>query len=172
MDATYSIRPARRRELVALPEIERLAATLFAPFDLADLFARDVASVELLDECRQAGRLWVAAGEDDLPVGFAIASELDGNAHLDGINVHPDHGRRRIGTSLVEVVCGWARSAGYDAMTLSTMRDVPWNASFYEKLGFRIIHENEMTEALREVLRAEARAGMPVRDRVLMRRDL
>ena len=172
MDPAYSIRPARRRELAALPEIERLAAALFGPFNLAELFARDVISVELLQEHQRMGQVWVAAGDDDLPVGFAIVSELGGNAHLDGLNVHPDHGRRGVGTSLVKAVCAWAWSASYHAITLSTMRNVPWNAPFYEKLGFQVIRDNEITETLLELVRVERQAGMPVSDRVLMRLDM
>lgn len=172
MDPGYSIRLARRRELAALPEIERLAAVLFAPFDLAELFARDLTPVELLAERQQTRQVWVAAGDDDLPVGFAIVSELGGNAHLDGLNVHPDHGRRGLGTALVKAVCAWARSADYHAVTLSTMRNVPWNAPFYEKLGFQVIRDNEITEPLRALLRVEMQAGLPVSDRVLMRLDL
>jgi ribosomal protein S18 acetylase RimI-like enzyme len=99
-------------------------------------------------------------------------SELDGNAHLDGLNVHPDHGRRGVGTALVKAVCAWASSADYRAITLSTMREVPWNAPFYEKLGFRIIRDSDITETLREVVRIERQAGMPVSDRVLMRLDV
>ena len=40
------------------------------------------------------------------------------------------------------------------------------------KLGFRILVERELTEALRELLESEARLGLPMRNRVLMRRAL
>jgi len=56
--------------------------------------------------------------------------------------------------------------------TLSTLRDVPWNAPFYGKLGFRILVERELTQTLRELLESEARLGLPMKNRVLMRREL
>ena len=155
-----------------MPEIERLAAERFASFGLADVFARIVTPIPLLRERARAGQVWVAAGDDDRPVGFAVVSSLDGNAHLDELDVHPDHGRRGIGTALVETACEWARSAGYCAITLSTLRNVPWNAPLYAKLGFRILADKELTQALRQLLESEASLGLPMKDRVLMRRDL
>ena len=172
MEPGYEIRRARLGELAALPEIERLAAERFAGFGLAEVFSRIVTPVELLRERARAGQVWVATGDNDLPVGFAVVSTLDGNAHLDELDVHPDHGRRGIGAALVQTACAWAGSAGYRAITLSTLRDVPWNAPFYVKLGFRILAETELTQALRQLLESEARLGLPMKGRVLMRRDL
>ena len=172
MEPGYRIRHARRSELGALPGIERLAAERFADFGLVEVLSRIVTPVRLLRERERAGQVWVAAGDDDQPIGFAVVSALDGNAHLDEVDVHPDHGRRGIGAALVETACAWARSAGYHAITLSTLRDVPWNAPFYVKLGFTILAERELTQALRELLESEARLGLPTEGRVLMRRDL
>lgn len=172
MECEYRIRLSRTDELATLPEIERLAAERFACFGLAEVFSQIVTPLELLREREKAGQVWVAAGDDDRPVGFAVVSILDGNAHLDELDVLPDHGRRGLGTALVETVCTWAQSVGYRAITLSTLRDVPFNAPFYAKLGFRILAENELTPALRELLDYEARLGLPMQNRVLMRRDL
>ena len=171
MEPTYRIRRAQPGELAALPEIERLAAERFASFGLAEVFSRIVTPIELLHERSPAGQVWVAASDDDGRVGFAVVSTLDGNAHLDELDVHPDHGRRGIGAALVETACAWAQSSGYHAITLSTLRNVPWNAPFYVKCGFRILAEWELTAAIRQLLESEARFGLPMKDRVLMRRD-
>ena len=172
MEPGYRIRPARQSELAALPEIERLAAERFEDFGLAEVFSRIVTSLELLRARARAGQVWVAAGDDDRPIGFAVGATLDGDAHLDELDVHPKHGRRGIGTALVETACAWARSAGYRAITLSTLRQVPWNAPFYVKLGFTILAETELTQTQRELLNYEARLGLPMNGRVLMRRGL
>ena len=168
----YQIRHARVDELGALPEIERLAAGRFASFGLEEVFSRIVTPLELLRERQRAGQVWVAADDADRPVGFVVVSILDDNAHLDELDVLPDHGRRGIGTALVDTACASARLAGYHAITLSTLRDIPWNAPFYAKLGFRILAENELTQPLRDLLDSEARLGLPMENRVLMRRDL
>lgn len=72
-------------------------------------------------------------------MGFACVDVLDGAAHLWQLSVHPSAARRGIGTALVEGVCDWARSHGYPAVTLTTFRDVPWNAPFYSRLGFDVL---------------------------------
>lgn len=172
MEPGYRIRHARQGELAALPEIERLAAERFAAFGLAEVFSRIVTPVGLLRERARGGQVWVAVGDDDHPIGFAVVSALDDHAHLDEVDVHPDHGRRGIGTALVETACEWARSAGKRAITLSTLRNVPWNAPFYAKLGFSTLGKTELTGPLRQLLESEASLGLPMKDRVLMRRHL
>jgi GNAT superfamily N-acetyltransferase len=172
MDPFYCIRQARRQELPALTQIERDAAIRFKPFGLAELFAVIVTPPEILEEAHAAGHVWVVVGEDDVPVGFAVASVIDGVAHLDELDVHPSHGRRGLGTALVETVCQWASAAGFPAMTLSTLRDIPWNAPFYERLGFRILAPEELTPGLQGLVEMETDYGLPTQGRVIMRREL
>ncbi|WP_122818169.1 GNAT family N-acetyltransferase [Nocardioides pantholopis] len=88
----------------------------------------------------QPGFLLVAG---DPPVGFAHVLEIDGAAHLEQLAVHPDHGRQGIGAALVRAAMEEARWAGFDRMSLSTYRDVPWNGPFYERLGFVAVADPE-----------------------------
>jgi GNAT superfamily N-acetyltransferase len=168
----YQIRLARHDDLSALPEIERQANTLFAPYDLAEQLSNVLTPIEALCEGVQANRLWVAAGETDRPAGFALASIVGDNAHLDELDVHPAHGQRGLGTALVEVVCDWARVSGYRAITLTTLRHIPWNAPWYQRLGFCVLEDDELSPALRELLREEIQRGLPADQRVAMRREL
>ena len=100
------------------------------------------------------------------------AHEIGDNAHLDELDVHPAHGQRGLGTALVEAVCDWAKASGYRAITLTTLRHIPWNARWYERLGFRVLEEHELSAALRELLREEIQRGLPAEQRVAMRREL
>ena len=68
----------------------------------------------------------------------------------------------------VRVLLDWAQQAGLPAVTLSTFRDVPWNAPFYRKLGFVELPETEYGAGLQEIRQAEASLGLPMQDRVLM----
>ena len=69
-----------------------------------------------------------------------MGERLDDEAlHLEELDVLPGHGRQGIGTRLVRALCDGARGRGIAAVTLCTFRDVPWNAPFYERLGFRIL---------------------------------
>ena len=171
-DSDYSIRPAIESDLPDLPEIERQAAIRFGPFGLAELFSRVMTPALDLQAGRAAGRLWVAVDRDGRPVGFALGDVVGGNAHLDELDVLPDHGRRGLGRALVETVCGWAREAGYRAITLTTLSHIPWNGPFYERLGFRILAPDELAAEQRELLRREIEAGLPAENRVMMRREL
>ena len=116
--------------------------------------------------------MWVAADDNDRPVGFALANEVGGNAHLDELDVHPAHGQHGLGTALVEAVCEWAKASGCHAITLTTLRHIPWNTPWYERLGFRVLKDHEMSAALRELLREEIQRGLPAEQRVAMQRDL
>ena len=168
----YHIRLARDTDLSALPEVERAANTLFAAYGLADQLSDILTPIASLHEGVQADRLWVAAAENDRPVGFALASIVGDNAHLDELDVHPAHGQRGLGTALVEAVCDWAKASGYHAITLTTLRHIPWNTPWYQRLGFRVLEEHELSADLRELLRGEIQRGLPADQRVAMQRPL
>jgi GNAT superfamily N-acetyltransferase len=103
--------------------------------------------------------------------GFACIEVVDGVAHLWQLSVHPSVGRRGIGKSLVEASCEWAATNGYPAVTLTTYRDVPWNAPFYARLGFRVI--DDLTPGLSAIRDHERDIGDDdFSPRVAMRKDL
>ena len=49
---------------------------------------------------------------------------------------------------------------------------MPWNAPFYERRGFRVLAEHELTAGLVARRAAEAAAGLVPDLRVAMRRDV
>ncbi|HTP11422.1 MAG TPA: GNAT family N-acetyltransferase [Anaerolineae bacterium] len=168
----YHLRLARVEDLSALPDIERAANALFADYGLADQLSDVLTPIESLREGVKTDRLWVAADDFDQPVGFALAGVVGDNAHLDELDVHPAHGRHGLGTALAEVVCDWAKTSGYRSITLTTLQHIPWNAPWYQRLGFRVLEDNELTPALRDLLRDEILRGLPADRRVAMCRDL
>lgn len=170
--AAPRVRRARPSDLPRLPEIERAAALRFREFGLAELFSTVLTDADDLARACMEGRLWVGTDDADVPVGFALGSVVGGNAHLDELDVHPEHGRRGLGRALVEAVIAWARRHGRPALTLTTLRDVPWNAPFYERLGFRIVGADERGPILDEILREEVERGLPAEGRVAMRLPL
>ncbi|MGV0025364.1 GNAT family N-acetyltransferase [Phormidesmis priestleyi] len=100
------------------------------------------------------------------------AQDVDGNAYLQQIDVHPSYGRRGIGRKLVESVCVWAKHQNYHRILLSTFRDIEWNAPFYAKLGFQVLAEVELTPSFQQIRLKEAEAGLPIDQRVIMYREL
>jgi ribosomal protein S18 acetylase RimI-like enzyme len=164
----YSIRVARRKDIHHLPYVERDAVRRFAVFGLDEMTGATI-PLELLEQRQSCGQLWVAL-RDDKPVGFAVASVLDDNGHIDELDVSVQHGRRGLGSRLVKKVCNWAFRSGLKGVTLSTLRTIPWNAPFYVKLGFDVMREEDLTEGLQRLRQLEALAGLPVSQRVIMRR--
>jgi GNAT superfamily N-acetyltransferase len=168
--SAYEILPARREHARQLPDVERAAASLFAPEDLSPEQREEITPEEEFEAAAREGRLWVAVTDDGSAVGFALAGELDGAAHLLELDVHPDHGRRGLGAALVRRVVAWARARRLPALTLTTFRHVPWNAPFYRRLGFRILSTHECTPGLAGVLVDEEARGFS--RRVAMRLEL
>ena len=170
-DELYTIALARPQDLAAIPSIELAALTLYDGHGLDDVPALVSGEAEL-GMAQQKGHLWVAL-TDDVPVGFAQIKVLDANTvHLEELDVHPDHGRRGVGSKLVMTVCAWAASQSYEAVTLTTFRDIPWNMPLYASLGFMVVSPEALTLALASIVYEEARRGLDPRLRVVMRRTL
>jgi N-acetylglutamate synthase-like GNAT family acetyltransferase len=101
-----------------------------------------------------------------------MAGIIDGGAHLDEMDVMPDFGRQGVGTRLVRTIIDWARSDNHLELTLITFRHLPWNAPFYEKMGFKVMESSELGEELASLLQAESEAGIDVHKRVCMKLKL
>ena len=169
MNPEYHVVRARVRDVSHLPAIELRAAALLAGYAPASVLAETTDVVRLHRACAE-GRLWVAL-QGDVPIGFAHVELLDaGSAHLQELDVLPEHGRRGLGRSLVAAVCSWAERQQYPFVTLTTFRDVPWNMPFYQRLGFAEVPGDEITPALALILTSEARSGLDPQRRVAMRR--
>lgn len=169
---SWTIRPARADDTPLLPDIERAAAMLFLPWaercGLPPDLQVSVNPVEDFERARKSGMLWVAALPEGTPVGFALVMALGGYAHLDELDVLPEHGQCGAGSALLRVVCDWAHEAGYPGVTLSTFRHVPWNAPFYERRGFRVIDPHTLSEDHVRVVEGERRRGLRTDLRVIM----
>jgi predicted N-acetyltransferase YhbS len=166
----YQIRSARMGELPLLSGIEQSAAKLFLDTPYAFLVNDEPLSLDFVQQQFSAERVWVAVDCHETVVGYAIAHEVDNTLYLQQIDVEPEHGRRGIGSALVNTVCDRAKQQGYEIVSLSTFRDLPWNAPFYSKLGFRVLGEAELTIGFQQIRLKELAAGLPIVDRVIMQR--
>ncbi len=121
-------RRVRADELALLPALEAAADTMFESLGAGPL--PGPGSVEDY----AAALVVLVAG--DPPIGLCRIDRVGGGAHLEQLSVHPDHGRHGAGRALLRAGCTWAAGEGYDALTLATYRDVPWNGPFYASEGF------------------------------------
>ncbi|MEU9829952.1 GNAT family N-acetyltransferase [Streptosporangium sp. NPDC048047] len=158
------VRWAVAGELPGLAAVETAADGMFAAVGIT--FPPDTTTIA---EAGDPSRVLVAGAP---PVGFAMIGWVDGGVHLDQLAVHPDHGRRGIGGRLLEAVCDHAASVGAPAVTLTTFRDVPWNAPWYARRGFGVLDPAEWGPEMVALVAHERELGIELAPRVVMRRPL
>jgi ribosomal protein S18 acetylase RimI-like enzyme len=167
------IRRATPADLPALQDIERAAGAAFRLVAMPEIADDDPPSLAELAAYQQAARAWVTT--DDAAgrlAAYLLADPVDGNLHIEQVSVHPDYARRALGRALLDHAAAHAAAAGQPALTLTTFTDVPWNAPYYERCGFRRLAEDELTPGLLEIRAREAAHGLDRWPRVAMRRDL
>jgi GNAT superfamily N-acetyltransferase len=167
-----SIRPPRRDELEALRAIEREAGRAFAAIGMPEIAADEPPPLAELEMHRAAGRAWVAVDADDRPAAYLVASVVDGCAHVDQVSVGPAHRGERLGAALIEELATAARADGRAGLSLTSFRDVPWNAPYYARLGFSIVDPADQGPELRALVAREAVVIPGDAPRVAMRRIL
>ena len=168
MNSNYKIRNGRQSDVGKVVSIELAAAGLFSEEDLPAPIRFMASDLDILQAAISYERLWVACGDDDVPVGFAFADTIADSAYLEELDVHPQHMRQGIGSRLVSVVIDWARLRQSPQLRLVTFSHLPWNAPFYETLGFRILEPNEVEPEYQEVIDEDAEVGIDPQKRVVM----
>jgi GNAT superfamily N-acetyltransferase len=163
------VRQARPEDVGRLQAIQLAAGNAFRDVGMPSVADSPPLPTESLTGYRRAGRAWVAADEYDEPVGFVVADVVDDRAHIEQVSVHPAHAGRRIGAMLLDHVADWATGQHLTGLTLITFRGVPWNAPYYERLGFRELAETEVSPELASRKTAE---GGNLSARVCMLREL
>jgi GNAT superfamily N-acetyltransferase len=164
-----AIELAREEHLADIPGIELAGATLFAEADLPQEIRHRVTAATDLRDALNASRIWVAVHQSRQTVGFAMAEVVDRQAYLTELDVLPEFGRQGIGSRLVRAVAEWAKTCDFDSLSLITFRHLPWNAPFYEKLGFFIIDSAEHGPELVGLMEEERQVGINMNNRVAMK---
>ena len=167
----YTVLPAAPEYLGALSGVERRAGARFGAAVPAQVTARTI-PLQVLEAAQRAGRLWVALAPDGEPVGFALAESSAVRAHLEELDVLPEHGRRGIGAALVSAVEQWARYQGLEELTLTTYTNFPWNADYYLTIGFEPVPASDLDGEMLRRLENEATVGLERDRRVAMRKRL
>jgi GNAT superfamily N-acetyltransferase len=170
---TFDVRRASLADAVALPAIERSAAQLFRldpPLAwLADAQVPNAAQHRLAIE---QACVWVAENSDGQLTGFVRAVDIDQHMHIEELSVSQAFQGQGIGRALVAAVIEQARAMQLNSVTLTTFRDLPWNAPFYQRLGFVELAHAHTDRHLRDALQAEIACGFPPERRCAMRLPL
>ena len=170
--AGAGLRLTEESDIALLPAIERSAAQAFRQIPaLASLADSAVLSVARHHDYLETEHslLAVAAGQ---PVGFILTEPLDDALFIAEIAVHQAWQHQGIGRMLLEQVIERAGQMAYPAVTLTTFRDVPWNAPFYTRLGFSMLSELRLPAGLAAKRALETEHGLPPETRCAMRLTL
>ena len=172
MTTGYTIRNAAAADLPRLAEIERDAAQLFRSIGYDFCADGPVRDEDEKTRALEDGAVFVAEAADGDIAGFALLWRIDGRAHLLELGVAQRHQKQGLGASLVAQAEAWARQEGFGELTLTTFRDVAWNAPFYERLGFLVFDPEPERAGLRAVQDEEQRSGFAKQPRVAMRKRI
>ncbi|MAY18991.1 MAG: GNAT family N-acetyltransferase [Erythrobacteraceae bacterium] len=169
----WSLRLARPDDADSFPAIEESADHLFK--GIAQL--EDIAADGSLFDAQGYRRL-IAKGhclvalQGERSIGFIATEPFRRELHMWQLAVHEDAQRLGVGSGLVRACMIDARNSGFKAVTLTTFRDLPWNAPFYEGLGFEEVTALDAHPRLANELALEADQGLPVERRCAMIRFL
>lgn len=134
--AELTIRIARPEERDALEELQRRASLALGEYN--DRLEAEPDAIDLPMEQIERGAV-IVAELDERMAGFAVVLIGDEEAELDGLFVEPEHWRKGIGASLVDVAVHEARRQGLAMMVVAN----PSARRFYEKCGFTVEGEAE-----------------------------
>ncbi len=166
------IRAASEGDLAVMQEIERAAGIWFREIGMPEIAEDEPLSLAGLDRYRRDDRAWVAVDDAGVPAAYLIADLVDGCLHIEQVSVHPRAARRKVGRALLDHAAGYAAGRGIGALTLATFAEVPWNAPYYARCGFRVLDDSELSPGLRVLRDREIALGLHRWPRVFMRRDL
>lgn len=164
----WSLRLARLDDAETMPGIESAAGTLFAEVDgLSGVAGTHTVPPDRLRRYIRKGHCLVAHVGGRM-AGFLVNEPFRRELHIWEFNVHPDFQQRGIGAGLLRACLIDARNSGFIAVTLTTFRDVAWNAPFYARLGFEEVSALDAHPRLAAELALEADHGLPVERRCAM----
>jgi GNAT superfamily N-acetyltransferase len=149
-----TIRPATELDLQRLVDVEVAAGQLFHAVGKSKV-AENVPNIADLREAVAAERVWVTSIRGEV-AGYITAELIDGNAHVAQVSVVPTYAGRRIGKAMIEFIEAWGQTAGCPATSLTTFRDVPWNAPYYLRLGYQVLDDNRIGPELARTMAHEA----------------
>lgn len=150
-----------------MPAIERSAATAFEGRDVPAWIFTEVARADAWRPQFNAGTLWVVE-RDGAVVGYLAASVVGSRLHIDEVDVVRERQGQGIGRRLLQTAADYARGADLTQLSLTTFRDIPWNAPFYAAFGFREWEPKDAPASIRQALLYEAARGLVNRCAMVM----
>jgi predicted N-acetyltransferase YhbS len=170
--SNLTFRVAAPHDAQAIRTIEFEAGQRFASVGMAGIADAPPMELDIVNRKIDAQQIVVAVAADGSCVGFVMFEPQPTRFYVQELDVLSSHAGQRIGAALIEQVAHRARAQQITQLTLSTYREVPWNAPYYRRLGFRDIEEADLDAVLIARRDAHIARGLDESKRVFMRRDL
>ncbi|WP_345814850.1 GNAT family N-acetyltransferase [Paraburkholderia sp. PREW-6R] len=170
--AAVTFRLATPDDAQAIRAIEFEAGQRFLSVGLAGIADAAPMDLDFVNRKIQACEILLAIDVNATCAGFVMFEAQPACFYVQELDVLTSHAGRRIGAALIEQVAQLARERKKMRLRLSTFRDVPWNAPYYRRLGFRDMAESEFDAALIALRDAHIARGLDESRRVFMQRDL
>ena len=165
------IRLGSADEIYKVAPLEQAAAEAYRTIGM-DAIADDAPIPEsVLLEAAEEQRFWVAV-EYGVLKAYLLGDFLPQSLHIDQVTVHPDASRRGLGALMIESVSADPRAKERGLITLTSFANVPWNAPYYERIGFIDIDRKDWPEGVAEKVAAEEEKGLAAWPRVVMQREI
>lgn len=150
--------------------------------DSARLFANIGLNFDSVAPASRQARFWHAFDDGAIMVvdappasvaGFVAVFPLDEEAFVAQLSVRRANQGRGLGRRLMLSAEQWARDQEFAGLTLTTFRDVAWNAPFYASLGFSEVAADATRPGLKAEREHETARGLDaVGPRIAMRKPL
>ncbi len=165
------IRPARQNEYSHLPDIENDAAQAFREAGLDGIDGLEETAASYYKNLPGRSAVFIAEDKGQI-IGFSAGYEVDGQAYIREVSVRFTSSGKGAGTALVTALINWAGKTGFSCVTLTTFRDIPFNAPFYRKLGFVPFEPDGNWPELLAIRKKEISRGLDIQPRICMKLDL
>ena len=164
-----TIRLAVPADAELLPAIETCAAQAFLMMDeLKWLAESPPMSVERHRQLIALSTCWVAVDDENRPQGFLSAERHGRDLHIHELSVMQSMQGQGTGRLLIEAAKDYARFSRLASVTLTTFKNVPWNAPFYARAGFQIKATADLDQRLATIVSEEYQHGFAAGSRCAM----
>ena len=162
----FTIRKARPADIPLLERVERSAAQLFRTVGLE--FLLDGPTVDPAFLLANTNHLWLAVDWMDKPIGFVVGEDIYGHFHVVELSVAQEFQGKGVGTHLMARMTEELRREGYEMVTLTTYRSLPWNGPWYARMGFLEVNPLDMGTKYMDILENERQQGLDMTQRCMM----
>lgn len=152
-----SLRRAKAEDAPQLQALERRAAARFHTVGMPAVARSEPVPESRLIEAAHADRLLMLEQDNGRQaIGMLLWRPVAAWLWIEELDIDPEWAGRRLGRTLLWQALLRSQQDQMAGLALTTFRHVPWNAPYYERLGFQECPADRLPSEFAEILRSEA----------------